>query len=1033
VLGATVCLGVAGTGIAFGYWNSTDSSNPAHALANSLPQGATPSASVTPANSNTVVITFAEVATTSGAVEIPAADYILKSYPAGGSSPTTVTGSCSGTGTITCTVSSVPDGSWQYTDTPTYATNWVGIESARSNIVTVNVPPTVVITYPVNGTEYGADWTGTITGTATAAAGTAISGVQVSIKDTKTDKWWNGTGFSSGTQTFVAATGDSTWFLTFPASDLTPCDTYSVIGQATDSEGNVGTSSTVTFSYCVHTRLPVVAITYPVNNTTYGTDWTGTITGSAWPGEGASITSTELAIEETTTGLWWNGTGFSAGTKMFVPVMGTTTWYLGFAATNLTSANSYALVAEATDSNGNTGTSSTVSFTYSPLPTVTITFPCNCTTYNFSTWTGEITGTATAGPGTSISGVQVAVEDTTTGEWWNDTGFSASTQSFVAATGKTTWYRPLDASYLTSGDNYSVIAEATDSAGNTGTSSTVAFSYYNRNSKVPPTVVISYPVNNTTYGTNWTGTITGTASSNAGAGTTITGVAVAVEDMASNKWWNGTGFSDGTEDFVTADGNTTWMFALAADDLTSGVTYSVVAQAQDSRGNQGTSSTVDFTYSIPTPPPPPTTPPSVTITYPVNGTTYGVDWTGTITGTASSSSEIKSAAVAVEDTTSKQWWTGTSFSSSSQTFVTASGTTSWSLGLAVGKLTSDNSYAVIAQATDNLNNVGTSSTVDFSYNATPPTVWITYPVNGASYDASIFSWRGTIAGTATDALDGVTSVKVSVHQGSGTSTCWTGSGHSFTASCPNYLPVTTGTTKWSLSLPAADLSNGSYKVTAEATDTLGNIATSPTVAFTYDTTPPRVFNVLPRYMGDCGDECSTGIYWTITGSNFLPGATVSFPSTGPSADFSVVTGSVKVIDSTTIVLLVKDTGTITGKATVVVTDPGESPAFGSITATGKPDPTSLSIIGPSTVGQGTHTTLRLKVTGMSCSNWGPLVVFFSNPGIAGGTATCSGGIVSVPITVSSNALLGNSSVTLLAEGKDFAISTNGLSVEVPRG
>jgi hypothetical protein len=186
-------------------------------------------------------------------------------------------------------------------------------------------------------------------------------------------------------------------------------------------------------------------------------------------------------------------------------------------------------------------------------------------------------------------------------------------------------------------------------------------------------------------------------------------------------------------------------------------------------------------------------------------------------------------------------------------------------------------------------------------------------------------------------------------------------------------------------------------------------------------------------MGDCGDECSTGIYWTITGSNFLPGATVSFPSTGPSADFSVVTGSVKVIDSTTIVLLVKDTGTITGKATVVVTDPGESPAFGSITATGKPDPTSLSIIGPSTVGQGTHTTLRLKVTGMSCSNWGPLVVFFSNPGIAGGTATCSGGIVSVPITVSSNALLGNSSVTLLAEGKDFAISTNGLSVEVPRG
>jgi hypothetical protein len=183
-------------------------------------------------------------------------------------------------------------------------------------------------------------------------------------------------------------------------------------------------------------------------------------------------------------------------------------------------------------------------------------------------------------------------------------------------------------------------------------------------------------------------------------------------------------------------------------------------------------------------------------------------------------------------------------------------------------------------------------------------------------------------------------------------------------------------------------------------------------------------------MGDCGGQCSTGIYWTITGSNFVPGATVSFPSTGPSADFSVVKGSVKVIDSTTIVLLVKDTGATKGKATVVVTDPGETPALGSITATGKPDPTSLSIVGPSTVAQGTHTTLRLKVSGMSCATWGGLAVYFSNPGITGGRATCSGGVVSVPITVSSSALLGNSSVTVLAENKDFAISTNGLTVEV---
>jgi hypothetical protein len=40
----------------------------------------------------------------------------------------------------------------------------------------------------------------------------------------------------------------------------------------------------------------------------------------------------------------------------------------------------------------------------------------------------------------------------------------------------------------------------------------------------------------------------------------------------------------------------------------------------------------------------------------------------------------------------------------------------------------------------------------------------------------------------------------------------------------------------------------------------------------------------------------------------------------------------------------------------------------------------------------------------------------------------------VPITVSSSALTGNSSVTVLVGSKDFALSTNGLTVEVtPRG
>src|SRR5208283_61191 len=275
---------------------------------------------------------------------------------------------------------------------------------------------------------------------------------------------------------------------------------------------------------------PTVTIIYPVNGTTYGSNWTGEITGTASSnsGAGTTIKTTVVAIEDTTTNKWWNNTSFANSSQIFVAATGTSTWYLPLG--SLTPGNSYAVVAQATDSAGNIGTSSTVAFTYDVTPRVTITYPCNSKTYDASTWTGMITGTASAGPGASIKSTAVAIEDMNTKLWWNGTSFAASTETFVTATGTTTWYLPLPASYLSSANSYSVVAQATDSAGNIGTSPAVTFSYCNRNTKAPPTVVITYPLNGT-YGTNWGGEITGTASSNAGAGTTIKSTTLAIEDI----------------------------------------------------------------------------------------------------------------------------------------------------------------------------------------------------------------------------------------------------------------------------------------------------------------------------------------------------------------------------------------------------------------------------------------------------------------------------------------------------------------------
>ncbi len=220
-----------------------------------------------------------------------------------------------------------------------------------------------------DGTTYGADWTAMITGTASSNSGaeTTISTTTVALEDTTTGQCWNGTSFGSSSQSFVPVTGTTTWLLYLVADDLTSGDNYSVVAQATDSAGYVGTSSAVTFTYDVTPNNPVsptVSITYPVDGTTYGGDWTAMLTGTASAGAGATVKSTEAALEDTTTDQWWNGTSFSASSQSFVPVTGTTTWLLYLVADDLTSGDNYSVVAQATDSAGYVGTSSTVTFTY---------------------------------------------------------------------------------------------------------------------------------------------------------------------------------------------------------------------------------------------------------------------------------------------------------------------------------------------------------------------------------------------------------------------------------------------------------------------------------------------------------------------------------------------------------------------------------------------------------------------------------------------------------------------------------------------
>ena len=148
---------------AFAYWVVSvayAAGNFAVAQADTLPAGSTPTVATTPSlNSNTVGITFSTSATTSSGRTITS--YVINRYATGSGTPSNTFTCTPPTGTFTCTENSVPDGSWQYTDSAAIAgTSWVGTASAESASVVVDTtPPTSTVSFPTSGTYYNnAGW-----------------------------------------------------------------------------------------------------------------------------------------------------------------------------------------------------------------------------------------------------------------------------------------------------------------------------------------------------------------------------------------------------------------------------------------------------------------------------------------------------------------------------------------------------------------------------------------------------------------------------------------------------------------------------------------------------------------------------------------------------------------------------------------------------------------------------------------------------------------------------------------------------------
>ena len=205
VIAGTVVLTLAST-TSWAYWSGTSTTGgTGAAAATSVNAGATPSAS---AVGSTVTVTWSASTLATGTA---VGGYLVKRYNASTLVVQTILSACTGTVAATsCVESNVPDGSWKYTVTPVFATNWQGAESAKSATVTVDgtAPTSSISLSSVTGGAY-------LSGTTLYYRGTAAG--SLSLTNAVSDA-----GSGPASSSTAALTGTTTGWTHTPSTVSTP-------------------------------------------------------------------------------------------------------------------------------------------------------------------------------------------------------------------------------------------------------------------------------------------------------------------------------------------------------------------------------------------------------------------------------------------------------------------------------------------------------------------------------------------------------------------------------------------------------------------------------------------------------------------------------------------------------------------------------------------------------------------------------------------------------------------------------------------
>lgn len=222
-------------------------------------------------------------------------------------------------------------------------------------------------------------------------------------------------------------------------------------------------------------------------------------------------------------------------------------------------------------------------------------------------------------------------------------------------------------------------------------------------------------------------TITGTATSDTDP---VLSVGVRIYRQSDVRYWDGTaGTWTGTSStFNTASGTTSWTYPWPT--TTTGV-YTVTSRASDITGVESPGHSVTFNYDLVNP--------SSSITIPTDGSAFNntnapPNFTGTATDAFSGVDTVEIRLRRVSDST---YWSGSAWVPSANTWVTVTGTTSWSYPWPTAAMTQDGNYFLQSRARDKGGNVqdpGVSG-VGFTYDTQRPSSSISSPPNGSKINS----------------------------------------------------------------------------------------------------------------------------------------------------------------------------------------------------------------------------------------------------------------------------------------------------------